>query len=69
VYYVTILSVAKIMYDQGLMNNWWNDGETRVIWGGGGRTSSSQCRFVHYRSHVDRLGIEPWPRWWEASDL
>ena len=36
-YYVKILSVAKITLDQELMNNWWNDndGETRVIWGRG----------------------------------
>jgi hypothetical protein len=28
----------------------------------------SQCHFVHNKSHMDRLGIEPGPPRWEAGD-
>jgi hypothetical protein len=27
-----------------------------------------QCHFVHHKSHMDRLGIEPVPQRWEAGN-
>jgi hypothetical protein len=27
-----------------------------------------QCHFVHHKSHMMGLRIEPWPSWWEAGD-
>jgi hypothetical protein len=39
-------------------------GETEVL----GEKKLPQRHFVHHKSHMTRLGFEPGPPWWEASD-
>jgi hypothetical protein len=48
------------------VGHWWNgaDREQPRYW----EKTLSQCHFLHHKSHMDWLGIEPWPLRCEAGD-